>query len=360
MAFRNEFGNLLRLTTWGESHGEALGGVIDGFPAGVTIDFTRLNEVVARRRPGYSGTSTSRREPDEVEFLSGIYDGRTLGTPIAFVVRNRDTRSADYEELRDKYRPNHADFTYQAKYGIRDHRGGGRSSGRETVARVVAGALAMQVLESLGITVNAYAARIGNVAISKHYSALDFSKTYTNDVRCPQESVASIMENEIKRVGREGDTLGGIVSCVIGGVPAGLGEPVFGKLQAQLAAAMMSIGAAKGFSYGAGFHSAEMRGSELIDEFVAKDGRIGTVTNHSGGIQGGISNGEDIYFSVGFKPVPTLSREVNTVDVSGNRVTINAGGRHDVCVVPRAVPVVEAMAALVILDNLLINRAVRL
>ena len=323
MAYKNRIGNLFSLTSFGESHGSAIGGVIDGMPAGVEIDLELVQQELARRRPGQGGISSSRKETDEVEFLSGIMNGVTLGTPIGFIIRNRDKRSQDYDHLKDVYRPSHADFTYQAKYGIRDHRGGGRASARETATRVVAGALAKQVLSQLEITIAA--------------------QSTAGDAQVPQ-----------------GDTCGAVVSCVIKGVKAGVGEPVFGKLSAQLAEAMMSIPAAKGFEIGLGFDFVNHLGSEVLDKWVVQDGKITTATNFSGGIQGGISNGDDITFNVAFKPVASLMQPVEGIDSHGNSVTIEPHGRHDACVVPRAIPVVEAMAAIVILDNVLINRAARL
>ena len=323
MVHKNRIGNIFSLTSFGESHGPAIGGVIDGMPAGVEIDFEKVKLEMARRRPGQNPIASSRKEADEVEFLSGIIDGVTLGTPIGFIIRNTDQQPEDYEHLKNVYRPSHADYTFQAKYGIRDHRGGGRASARETTARVVAGALAKQVLEKMDITITAHST--------------------VKVVEVPQ-----------------GDTCGGVVKCVISGVQAGLGEPVFGKLSAQLAEAMMSIPAAKGFDIGLGFDFADHFGSEVLDKFVFKDGKIATSTNFSGGIQGGISNGSDICFKVAFKPVATLMQEVEAVDNDGTPVIIKPKGRHDSCVVPRAVPIVEAMAAIVILDNVLINRASRL
>ena len=324
MALKNRIGNVFSLTSFGESHGPAIGGIVDGMPAGVKIDFEQVRHEMARRAPGQGGATSARQETDEVEFLSGIMDGVTLGTPIGFIIRNRDQRPADYDHLKNVYRPSHADFTYQAKYGIRDHRGGGRASARETAARVVAGALAKQVLAKLGITVTA--------------------------------SQVSQVSQEIPQC----DTAGGIVECVIRGVEAGIGEPVFGKLSSQLAEAVMSIPAAKGFEIGLGFDFVNHHGSEVLDKFVMKDGKIATATNFSGGIQGGISNGSDICFKVAFKPVATLMQPVEGIDTKGNAVTIEPRGRHDSCVVPRAIPVVEAMAAIVVLDNVLINRVARL
>ncbi|MBR3101445.1 MAG: chorismate synthase [Muribaculaceae bacterium] len=352
----NTFGTIFRLTSFGESHGPAIGGVIDGVPAGVSIDMAQLQRFVARRRPGQSSIATSRNECDEVEFLSGIYNGVTLGTPIGFVIRNNDQRSADYDLLARCYRPSHADYTYEAKYGLRDPRGGGRASARETAARVVAGALAMQLLEKLGVSVTAYTSQVGNVKLETGYSRLDLSSIDNNPVRCPDAEVASRMQAEIEAARLEGNTLGGMVSCVATGVPAGCGEPVFGKLHAQLGAALLSINAAKAFELGTGMRFASARGSEVMDTFVCKNGVIGTQTNHSGGVQGGISNGEDIYFNVVFKPVATLMRPVETIDREGRQVTLPPRGRHDPCVVPRAVPIVEAMTAMVLLDNYLLHK----
>ena len=333
----NTIGTLFRFTDFGESHGPAVGGVVDGMPAGITLDFDAIDREMARRRPGRGVGATARKEEDKVRFLSGIYEGRTLGTPIAFIIENTDARSSDYGVLEHAFRPGHADYTYFAKYGIRDHRGGGRASARETAARVVAGALAKQVLALHGITVEAYPERIGSVEIR---NAAD----------------AQLAEDEMRRARADRDTLGGIVGCTVKGVPAGLGEPIFGKLQAMLAAAMMSINAAKGFEYGEGFAAASMRGSEQVDEFYNDGQRVRTRSNHSGGIQGGISNGENITFRVAFKPIATMPRPLNTVTDTGEATTIEVGGRHDVCVVPRAVPVVEAMAAMTILDAWLLAK----
>ena len=336
----NTIGKILTLTTFGESHGPAMGGVLDGMPAGVKIDLEALQRFVERRRTGQTTGYSSRDEKDRVEVLSGIWQGETLGTPIGFVVRNTDARSEDYKELASVYRPNHADFTWQAKYGIRDPRGGGRASARETVARVVAGGIALQALATLGLTVEASIDRMG---------------PHSRDAK------SCVSTEELERVIADGDTLGGIVSCTVKGVPAGLGEPVFGKLHAQLAAAMMSIPSVHGFEYGDGFEMATKRGSEVMDVFEKRpDGSIGTATNHSGGIQGGISNGEDITMRIAFKPVPTLMRPIDTVDHDGNAVTLQPRGRHDVCVVLRALPIVEAMAALVILDAYLLKKTNRL
>lgn len=357
----NTFGQIYHLTSFGESHGPAVGGVIDGMPAGVTIDLDAVQHELDRRRPGQSDIVTARRESDRVEILSGVYEGRTLGTPIGFIVRNSDSHSDDYENLRHVYRPSHADYTYDIKYGLRDHRGGGRSSARETVARVVGGAFARQALAGLGVSIHAYTSAVGAVTLDVPADRLDLSLTESNAVRCPDPATAAEMERLIKAVKAEGDTVGGIVTCVIDGVPAGLGEPVFGKLHARLAEAMMSINAAKGFDYGMGFDGAAMRGSEVNDIFEpTDDGRITTRTNHSGGIQGGISNGARITMRVAFKPVATLLREIETVDDEGRKTVLKMRGRHDPCVVPRAVPIVEAMAAMTILDAVLLSRTVRL
>lgn len=355
---RSETGEIFRVTTFGESHGPAIGGVIDGMPAGVRIDVAQVQRQLDRRRPGQSSITTQRDEKDLVEILSGLFDGVTLGTPIGFIIRNTDHRSADYSEIAQCYRPSHADYTYTAKYGIRDYRGGGRASARETAARVVAGAFAAQALARLGISVTAYTSQIAGVALDRDYLKYDLNSVESNIVRCPDAEKANAMIAAITDARNAGDTLGGVVTCVIKGVPAGLGEPVFGKLQASLGAAMLGINAVKGFEYGLGFDFVNRRGSEVLDNFVNKDGRISTATNYSGGIQGGISNGEDIYFNVAFKPVATLMRDVDTVDIDGNPTVLHPHGRHDPCVVPCAVPIVEAMAAIVILDNYLINKTV--
>ena len=354
----NTFGTLFRLTDFGESHGHAIGGVVDGMPAGIQIDFDAVARQLARRRPGQSPLTTQRSEPDEVTFLSGIFDGRTTGTPIGFTIANTNQRSADYDAIADKYRPGHADYVYDAKYGHRDYRGGGRASARETAVRVVGGALARQVLQREGIAIYAYASRIGRVAFDAHPLDIDPSAIDTNPVRCPDADTAARMEKAIREARAARDTLGGIVTCVLTGVPAGLGDPVFGKLSAMLAAAMMGINAAKGFDYGDGFAAAAMPGSKCIDLFQTDtDGRIVTDSNHSGGIQGGISNGMPIVFRVAFKPIATMPVALPTVDSRGNDTVIEVGGRHDVCVVPRAVPVVEAMAAMTLLNALMHHRA---
>lgn len=358
----NSIGNIYRLTSFGESHGPAIGGVIDGMPAGVAIDLDELQRQLDRRRPGQSDITTPRKEADRVKLLSGIFEGVTTGTSIGFIIENADHHSSDYDNMRHLFRPSHADYAYTAKYGIRDHRGGGRSSARETIARVVAGSLARQALATKGITISAYTSRIGDIATDRPYTELDLSLTDSNAVRCPDQEKAREMIELVRQVRNEGDTIGGIVSCVIKGCPAGLGDPVFGKLQARLASAMLGINAAKGFDYGMGFDFAGMRGSQAADLFTTNtaDGSVSTLTNHSGGIQGGISNGMDIYFRVAFKPVATLLTEVPTIDDQGAPVTLKARGRHDPCVLPRAVPIVEAMAAMVIFDTLLANRCSRI
>lgn len=353
----NSFGQLLRLTTFGESHGVAIGGVVDGFPAGVVIDEGFIRGEMQRRRPGQSRITTQRNEQDEVRFLSGIFEGRSTGTPIAFIIGNGNSHSDDYDNLRDTFRPSHADFVYDRKYGIRDHRGGGRSSARETAVRVCAGALAKLALKQLGISVQAYTSQVGDIVLDGDYSQYDLSLAESNVVRCPDEEKAREMEQLILEVKRDGDTVGGVVSCVVKGVPVGLGEPLYDKLSSSLAHAMLSINAAKGFDYGNGFAAAGGRGSQQNDIFYNNGGAIATRTNNSGGIQGGISNGNDIYFRVAFKPVATLLKEQSTVNKDCVETTLLARGRHDPCVVPRAVPVVEAMAALVVLDHYMLARA---
>ena len=354
---RNTFGHLFTLTTFGESHGEAIGGVVDGMPPGIEIDLDFIQQELNRRRPGQSNITTSRQEADRVELLSGVFEGRTTGCPIGFIVRNQNQHSQDYENLRNVFRPSHADFTYHTKYGTRDHRGGGRSSARITISRVVGGALAKLVLRQKGITIQAYTSQVGNIALNRDYHQYDLELTESNAVRCPDPAKAQEMEQLIAQVKAEGDTIGGIITCVIKGCPAGLGEPEFDKLHSALGAAMLSINAVKGFEYGEGFNGVTARGSEQNDVFASDCGRITTLSNHSGGIQGGISNDQDIYFRVAFKPVATLLREQQTVDTEGNETTLNVRGRHDPCVLPRAVPVVEAMAAMTILDYFLLNKA---
>ena len=355
----NSFGQIFRLTTFGESHGEAVGGVIDGMPAGIDIDLEFIQSELDRRRPGQSAITTSRNEADKVELLSGVFDGKSTGCPIGFIVRNTNQHSQDYENMRCLFRPSHADYTYQQKYGIRDHRGGGRTSARITISRCVAGAMAKLVLRQKGISIQAYTSQVGNIALDKDYKLYDLNLTETNAVRCPDAEKAAQMEELIKQVKAEGDTIGGVITCVIKGCPAGLGEPEFDKLHAALGKAMLSINAVKGFEYGEGFSCATMRGTQMNDVFLrGEDGQITTATNHSGGIQGGISNGQDIYFRVAFKPVATILTEQETVDMEGNKTTFTARGRHDPCVLPRAVPVVESMAAMTILDYILLQNAV--
>lgn len=356
----NRFGNIFSVTTFGESHGAAIGGVIDGMPAGIEISTDLIQKELDRRRPGQSDIVTARNEQDKVEILSGLFENKTTGQPIGFIVRNADHHSADYSNIKDLYRPSHADFTYSAKYGIRDYRGGGRSSARETISRVVAGAFAKQALKTVGIDICAYTSQVGNITVNKKYTELDLTAIDSNDVRCPDAETADKMKSLILDVKKNGDTIGGIITGIIKGCPAGLGDPAFGKLHAVLASAMMSINAAKGFEYGMGFDGVTHRGSEMIDSFISNDGKITTLTNHSGGIQGGISNGQDITFRVAFKPVATLLREVRTVDKDGNATVLKAKGRHDPCVLPRAVPVVEAMAAITILDAWLANKTVKM
>ena len=359
----NSFGHIFRLTTFGESHGEAVGGVIDGMPAGIDIDMEFIQSELNRRRPGQSAITTSRQEADRVEILSGVFEGKSTGCPIGFMVRNTNQHSNDYENMRNLFRPSHADYTYFEKYGIRDHRGGGRSSARITISRCVGGALAKLVLRQKGISIQAYTSQVGDIALDKDYNRYDLSLTETNAVRCPDQQKAAEMEALIAKVKAEGDTIGGIITCVIKGCPTGLGEPEFDKLHASLGKAMLSINAVKGFEYGDGFESATMRGSQVNDVFVPSPNTdhpspITTTTNHSGGIQGGISNGQDIYFRVAFKPVATILTEQQTVDKDGNATTFTARGRHDPCVLPRAVPVVESMAAMTILDYILLRNAV--
>lgn len=388
----NTFGNIFCLTTFGESHGVAVGGVLDGMPAGIEVDEDFLQREMARRRPGQSAITTGRNEADHVELLSGVFEGKTTGTPIGFEVRNANQHSNDYENIRNLFRPSHADYTYTQKYGLRDHRGGGRSSARETLSRVVGGALAKMALRQLGIKVTAYTSQVGDIRLGQEWDdalvtlgtpqdkGLDLSQIEQNAVRCPDPVKAAQMEELIKQVKADGDTIGGVITCVIEGVPVGLGEPVFGRLNAALGNAMLSINACKGFEYGLGFADCGRRGSEMIDTFVNDnvdvDGNhtdeqtipnsslltphLITESNHSGGIQGGISNGMPIYFRCAFKPVATLLKEVDTIDKDGNPTVLHARGRHDPCVLPRAVPIVEAMAAMTLLDYYLMNKTTRL
>ena len=353
----NSIGNIFRLTTFGESHGEAIGGVVDGMPAGIPIDNAFIQQELNRRRPGQSHITTARQEADQVELLSGVFEGKSTGCPIGFIVRNTNQHSGDYDNMRELYRPSHADYTYSYKYGTRDHRGGGRSSARITISRCVAGALAKLVLKQIGVRITAFTSQIGNISLDRDYNKYDLTQIDHNIVRCPDADKAAQMIRLIEEVKAEGDTIGGVITCVIQGCPAGLGEPEFGKLHAMLGAAMLSINAVKGFEYGEGFEGVTARGSEQNDIFVNKEGRITTMTNHSGGIQGGISNGQDIYCRIAFKPVATLLREQRTVDIQGKETTLTAKGRHDPCVLPRAVPIVEAMAAMTILDAYLSDKA---
>ena len=356
----NSFGNIFRLTSFGESHGPAIGGVIDGCPSGIDIDVEFVQAELNRRRPGQSAITTPRKEDDTVEFLSGIFEGKSTGTPIGFIVRNANQHSSDYDNMKDVFRPSHADYTYQTKYGIRDHRGGGRSSARETIARCVAGAVAKLALRHFGININAYTSQVGPIKTDKFYKELDLSLIESTPVRCPDPDIAPKMIELIKQAKAEGDTLGGTITCVATGVPVGLGEPVFGKLHQALGSAMLSINAVKGFEYGSGFEGVQYRGSQVNDVFYKDgNGKIRTRTNNSGGIQGGISDGEDIYFRIAFKPIATLLREQETVDKFGNETRLKARGRHDSCVLPRAVPIVEAMTAIVLLDYCLIDRTRR-
>ena len=356
----NTFGNLFQLTSFGESHGPGIGGVIDGCPSNIELDFEDIQRELNRRKPGQSRITTSRKEEDEVQFLSGIYEGKTTGTPIGFIVWNKNQHSSDYDEIAKVYRPSHADYTYTQKYGLRDHAGGGRSSARETIARCVAGALAKLALKQLGVQIYAYTSQVGDIALSQDYKHYDPALIEQNNVRCPDPETAARMAKKIEEVKAEGNTIGGIITGVIKGCPVGLGEPVFGKLHAALGQAMLSINAVKGFEYGQGFAGVSQTGKMQNDLFFNDNGRINTRTNNSGGIQGGISNGQDIYFRVAFKPVATLLMEQETVTVNGEDTVLKARGRHDACVLPRAVPIVESMAAMVILDNYLLNKTTRL
>ncbi|MEH0158449.1 chorismate synthase [Limibacter armeniacum] len=357
----NTLGQIFKITTFGESHGKAIGVTIDGCPAGLELSETDIQNELDRRRPGQSKITTQRKEADKVEIFSGVFEGMTTGTPISMVIFNEDQRSKDYSHIKDQFRPSHADYTYHVKYGVRDYRGGGRSSARETAARVAAGAVAKQLLAKAGISFQAYVSEVGNIKVDDDYSKLDFSQIEQNIVRCPDAQKADQMVELIDNIRKNRDTIGGIVSCVIKGVPAGLGEPIFDRLHAELGKAMLSINAVKGFEYGSGFEGTKMKGSEHNDAFYQDlAGNIRTATNHSGGIQGGISNGEDIYFKVAFKPVATIMIDQESVDADGNTAIVTGKGRHDPCVVPRAVPIVEAMAALVIADHWLRSKVNRL
>ncbi|MEQ8362495.1 MAG: chorismate synthase [Cyclobacteriaceae bacterium] len=355
----NSYGTLFKITTFGESHGPAIGVTIDGCPAGLEIDESFIQSELDRRKPGQSKITTQRKESDTFKILSGVFEGKSTGTPIAIVIENQDQRSKDYGHIAETFRPSHADYTYEAKYGNRDYRGGGRSSARETAARVAAGAIAKLLLKKEKIEISAYVSQVGGIT-TPHYTALNLSNTENNIVRCPDNAIADQMIALIDKVRKEQDTIGGIVTCVIKNTPVGLGEPVFDKLHAELGKAMLSINAVKGFEYGSGFEGTQLRGSEHNDEFYNEAGNIKTKTNHSGGVQGGISNGEDIYFNVAFKPVATIMKDQSSVDKQGNETTVSGKGRHDPCVVPRAVPIVEAMAALVIVDFLLRGKVSRI
>lgn len=356
----NVFGRLFRISTFGESHGKAVGVTIDGCPAGVKIDLDAIQKDLSRRRPGQSSIVTQRKEEDRVDILSGVMDGLSTGTPISLIIYNKDQKSKDYDHIKSKFRPSHADYTYQSKYGIRDYRGGGRSSARETVARVAAGAIAKELLSTQGISIHAYVSQVGHLQLEKTISELGYAHIEENIVRCPDPELSEKMIDLIKSIRKEGDTIGGKITCRIEGVPVGLGEPVFDKLHADLGKAMLSINAVKGFEYGSGFDSIKMKGSEHNDVFKKEGDKIYTESNFSGGVQGGISNGMPIYFNVAFKPVATLMKDQASIDTSGHEVTVTGKGRHDPCVVPRAVPIVEAMGALVIADHLLRSRSNKL
>lgn len=349
----NTFGKLFTLTTFGESHGEAIGGILDGCPPQLLLDIDFIQSELDRRKPGQSHITTQRKESDTVKFLSGVFEGKTTGTPIGFIIENENQKSKDYEHLKENFRPSHADYTYEKKYGIRDYRGGGRSSARETACRIVAGAIAKLFLKQFGINIQAYVSTVHSITLQKKYTELDLSKTEDNIIRCPDTETANKMIAFIEEVRKKGDTVGGIISCVIQGAPVGLGEPVFDKLHADIGKAMLSINAVKGFEFGTGFDSVNYMGSQLNDIFTNEKGSIHTLTNNSGGVQGGISNGEDIYFNVAFKPVATIMQMQKSVNAKGEDVNLEAKGRHDPCVLPRAVPIVESMAALVLADHLL-------
>ncbi len=355
----NSFGNFFKLTSFGESHGKAVGGVIEGVLPGLEIDEDFIQSELNRRRPGQSKITTPRDEKDKVEILSGVMEGKATGTPIGFLIWNADQRSKDYSNIKDIYRPSHADYTYQSKYGIRDYRGGGRSSARETIARVVAGAIAKLILKKYGVAVNAYTSQVGTIKLEKSYQELDLSRTEENMVRCPDEEVAQKMIDYIDQVRMDKDSVGGVITCVIKNSPVGLGEPVFDKFHAEMGKAMLGINAVKGFEYGMGFKATEMRGTEHNDVFYMEGDRVRTRTNRSGGVQGGITNGEDIYMNVAFKPIATILKEQQTVNKQGEEVSTTVKGRHDPCVLPRAVPIVEAMAAMVMVDMIYMNKMYR-
>ena len=356
----NSFGNIFKLTSFGESHGKGIGGVIDGYPAGITINEEFIQYELDRRKPGQSKLTTNRKEPDHVEFLSGIFEGESTGCPIGFIVWNTNQRSDDYTNIKDVYRPSHADYTYQQKYCTRDYRGGGRSSARETISRVVAGALAKLALIQIGVSITAYTEQVGPICLNKDYNELDLTQIEENPVRCPDPEKAEEMAELITKIKKEGDTIGGVIRCVIKGCPVGLGEPVFDKLHAALGQAMLGINACKGFEYGQGFQNMTLKGSQQNDIFTTNNDKITTKTNNSGGIQGGISNGNDIYFRAAFKPVATVLIEQPTVDIHGNEILSTSRGRHDPCVLPRAVPIVEAMAAMTLLDYYLLNKTAQM
>jgi chorismate synthase len=356
----NSFGKLFCLTSFGESHGAYIGGVIDGCPPNIDLDFTKIQYELQRRRPGQSSITTQRKEADEVEFISGIFEGKTSGMPIAFLIKNKDQKSADYTHIKDQFRPSHADYTWQKKYGIRDYKGGGRSSARETAVRVVAGAIAKQVLEKKGVLIQAFTYSIGDLSLTAFPSYIDASLIEKNLVRCPDEVIASEMIASIEAIKKAGDSLGGVVACRVLNTPVGLGDPVYERLEANLAKAMLSINATKGFEIGSGFEGTRMLGSEHNDQLIKEGKELRTKTNHSGGVQGGVSNGMPIEFKVAFKPVATLMKEQASIDKEGNEIIVKGKGRHDPCVVPRAVPIVEAMTALVLLDHLMINNSLHL
>lgn len=353
----NSYGNIFRITTYGESHGKSIGVLIDGCPSGLELDLKAIQHELNRRKPGQSEIVTQRKESDEFEIRSGVFEGVTTGHPILMDILNTNTKSQDYDHIKDSYRPSHADFTYQDKYGIRDYRGGGRSSARETAARVAAGGIAKQLLVKEGIQINGYVSQVGPLKLGTDYKLLDLESAENNIVRCPDANLAEEMKAYIKECRSQGDTVGGVVSCVVSGMKSGLGEPVFDRLDADLAKAMLSINASKGFEYGSGFEGVSMKGSKHNDPFYIEDGVVKTTTNHSGGIQGGISNGMDVYFKVAFKPVATIMQDQESIDKEGNTVTVSGKGRHDPCVVPRAVAIVEAMAALVLIDKVLMKKA---
>ncbi len=349
----NSIGTVFRLTTFGESHGRYIGGVIDGCPAGILIDVKFIQQELDRRKPGLKEGATTRKEHDKIEIIAGLFEGISTGAPIAFIIPNKNYISKDYDQLKDVYRPSHADFTYELKYGVRDYRGGGRASARETACRVAGGAVAKLLLQKENIEIKAFVSQIGSVRLNNNYQELDLNETENSPVLCPDKAVSDQMIKHISQAKTDGDSLGGAITCLLVNVPLGLGEPVFDKLQADLAKAMLSINGVKGFEYGSGFEAAGMKGSSYNDPFIIRNGRIRTKTNHDGGIQGGISNGEDIYFNLFFKPVSSINKEQQTVDNSGNPVTLKIQGRHDVCIVPRAVVIVESMAALTVADHLL-------